>query len=53
MRERALERMKGIADGVCGALLVTAELRIQATVSVLRCSESSSALLAGAAAATT
>lgn len=52
VRERALERMKEIADGVCGALRVTAELRIQATVPVLRCSESSSALLAGAAAAT-
>jgi amidohydrolase len=55
VRERALERMRQIADGVSGALRVTADLRIQATVPKLRCSETSSALLAdaGAAAGTT
>lgn len=51
VRERALARMQEIATGVCGALRVTAELRVKATVPVLRCSETSSALLADAAAA--
>lgn len=51
VRERALERVRQIADGVCGALRVTAELSIQGTVPVLRCSGGSSALLADAAAA--
>jgi amidohydrolase len=51
VRERALERLRQISDGVCAALRVTAELSLQATVPVLRCSESSSALLADAAAA--
>jgi len=51
VRERALTRMQQIADGVCGALRVSAELRIQATVPVLRCSETSSVLLADVSAA--
>ncbi len=51
VRERALERMQQIADGVCAALRVTATLRILATLPVLRCSETSSALLADAATA--
>jgi amidohydrolase len=52
VREHALARIEQIASGVCGALRVTADLRIQATLPVLRCSESSIALLADAAAAT-
>jgi amidohydrolase len=51
VRERALERMQQIADGVCAALRVRAELRISATLPVLRCSEASSSLLADAASA--
>jgi amidohydrolase len=51
IRRRALERMAQIAEGVCGALRVTAELRTPVTLPVLRNSEASSALLAEAAAA--
>jgi amidohydrolase len=51
LRAHALERMEQIADGVCGALRVKAELRTPVTLPVLRCSETSSALLADAAAA--
>jgi metal-dependent amidase/aminoacylase/carboxypeptidase family protein len=51
VRERALARMEQIAGAVCGALRVTAEVRIQATLPVLRCSQTASALLADAAAA--
>src|SRR5581483_9100839 len=51
VRERALERMQQIADGVCAALRVTATLRISATLPVLPCSETSSALLADVATA--
>jgi amidohydrolase len=51
VRDRALQRMEQIADGVCGALRVSAELRVMTTLPVLRCTEASAALLSDAATA--
>jgi amidohydrolase len=49
VRDRALARVEDIAAGVCGALRVSHELRVPATLPVLRCHERPTALLAGAA----
>lgn len=49
VRDRALARVEDIAAGVCAALRVTHELRLPATMPVLRCHERPTALLSQAA----
>lgn len=51
LRERALDRITQIADGLCSALRVAHQLDVTATVPVLRCAAEPTARLAGAAAA--
>ncbi len=52
VRERALARMEEIVAGICGALRVSHDLHLGATLPVLRCADGPTALLAVAAAAT-
>lgn len=49
VRDRALARMEQIATGVCAALRVNHDLRVPATVPVLRCKKEPTALLGDAA----
>ena len=49
VRDRALARMEQIATGVCAALRVNHDLRVPATLPVLRCKKEPTALLADAA----
>jgi amidohydrolase len=49
VRDRALARIEDIAAGVCAALRVSHELRVAATMPVLRCHERPTKLLSGAA----
>ncbi len=49
VRDRALARMEQIATGVCAALRVNHDLRVRATLPVLRCKKEPTALLRDAA----
>jgi amidohydrolase len=49
VRDRALERIEQISAGVCSALRVSHDLRITATMPVLRCAEEPTRLLTDAA----
>jgi amidohydrolase len=49
VRHRALARIEQIATGVCAALRVNHDLRVRATLPVLRCKKEPTALLADAA----
>ena len=49
VRDRALARMEQIATGVCAALRVNHDLRVPATLPVLRCKKEPTALLGDAA----